>query len=66
MEEAAKTVAVLDRPSIGKAAKTSGGNGGSAGPSIQALSSPEGADLIDMSYDLSPRGKAIAEPSTQK
>ena len=34
VEEASKTAAVLDRPSIGKAVKTSGGSGGSAGPSI--------------------------------
>jgi hypothetical protein len=34
VEEAAKTVAVLHQPSIGKAVKTSGGSGGSAGPSI--------------------------------
>jgi hypothetical protein len=33
-EEAAKTVIVLDRPSIGKAVKTSSGSGGSASPSI--------------------------------
>ncbi|XP_066373685.1 uncharacterized protein [Miscanthus floridulus] len=34
MEEASKMVAVLDRPSIGKAVKTSSGSGGSAGPFI--------------------------------
>ncbi|XP_066341455.1 uncharacterized protein [Miscanthus floridulus] len=34
VEEATKTAAVLDQPSIGKAIKTSGDSGGSAGPSI--------------------------------
>ena len=34
VEEATKTAAVLDRPSIGEAVKTSGGNGGLVGPSI--------------------------------
>jgi hypothetical protein len=34
VKEAAKTEAVLDQPSIGKAVKTSGGSGGLAGPSI--------------------------------
>ena len=33
-EEATKTAAVLDQPSIGKAVKTSGSSNGSSGPSI--------------------------------
>ena len=53
-EEASKMAAVLDRPSIGKAVKTPGDSGGLAGPSIQALSSLEGADPIELSSDLSP------------
>ena len=54
MEEVTKTTAVLDRSTIGEADKTSGGSGGSAGPSILALSAPEGADPIKVSFDLSP------------
>ena len=38
-KEASKTAEVLDRPSIGKAVKTSGGSGGSTSPSIQVVSS---------------------------
>jgi hypothetical protein len=34
VEEVAKTAAVLDRPSINKVVKTSGGSDGSASPSI--------------------------------
>jgi hypothetical protein len=34
MEEAAKAAAVLDRPSIGEVDNVTGGNGGTAGPSI--------------------------------
>ena len=64
VKEAAKAVAVLDQPSIGKATKVHGCNDGSAGPSIQALSPPEGVDLIKVSFDLSPCGKTTAEPST--
>jgi hypothetical protein len=45
-EEATKTAAMLDRLSIDKAIKTSGGSGGSASLSIQVLGSPEWADLI--------------------
>jgi hypothetical protein len=36
-KEAAKAVAVLDRPSIGEAIKVPSGSGGSIGPTIQAL-----------------------------
>jgi hypothetical protein len=61
-KELAKTTAVLDRLSIGKTIKTSSNSGGSAGPSIQALGSQKGADLIKVSSNLSP----IAEASTQK
>jgi hypothetical protein len=52
-KEATKAAAVLDRPSIGKVANTPCGSSGSAGPSIQALGPPEGADPIEVSYDLS-------------
>jgi hypothetical protein len=61
-EELSKTAAVLDRLSISKIVKTSGNSGGSASPSIQALGSPKGADLIKVSSNLSP----TAEASTQK
>ena len=54
VEEATKMVAVLDQPSIGKAVKTSSDSGGSASPSIEELSSLEGANPIEMSSDLSP------------
>ncbi|XP_066351397.1 uncharacterized protein [Miscanthus floridulus] len=54
VEEATKMAAVLDQPSIGKAVKTSSGRGGLAGPSIEVLGSLEGADLIEVSSDLSP------------
>jgi hypothetical protein len=54
VEEAAKMVVVLDQSSIDKAVKTSGDNASLAGPSIQALSSPEGASPIKVSSDLSP------------
>jgi hypothetical protein len=47
-------VAVLNRPSIGKAVKTFGGSGGLVGPSIQVLGSLEGPNLIEVSSDLSP------------
>ena len=53
-EEATKIAATLDRPSISKAVKNSSGSGGLASPSIQELSSLEGADLIKVSFDLSP------------
>jgi hypothetical protein len=45
---------LLDQQSIGKAVKTSGGSGGSTGPSIQALSPLEWVDLIEVRFDLSP------------
>ena len=54
VEEATKMTAVLDRPSISKALKTSGCSCGSAGSSIQALGSAEGADRIKVSSNLSP------------
>jgi hypothetical protein len=52
-EEATKMAVVLDLPSIDKVVKTSGGSGGSAGPHIQVLGSLEGADLIEVSSNLS-------------
>jgi hypothetical protein len=53
VEEAAKAAATLDRPSIGEADKVTGGSGGLAGPSIQALGPPEGVDPIEESSNLS-------------
>ncbi|XP_066334384.1 uncharacterized protein [Miscanthus floridulus] len=52
-KEGTKTVAAPDRPSVGEAPRTASGSGGSAGPSIQALGPIEGADLIEVSSDLS-------------
>jgi hypothetical protein len=49
-----KAVVVLDRPSIGEAAKTPGDSDGLAGSSIQALGPLEGVDPIEVSSDLSP------------
>ena len=54
VEEAAKAVAMLNQPSIGKAVKTSGGHNGSTSPSIRALGPLEGVDPIQVSFDLSP------------
>jgi hypothetical protein len=54
VEKVTKAAVVLDQPSIGKAVKTSGGSGGSDGPSIQVLGPPEGVDMIEVSSDLSP------------
>ena len=54
VEEATKAVAMLDRSSIGEAARALGGSNGSAGPSIQVLGPPEGVDPIKVSSDLSP------------
>jgi hypothetical protein len=64
VEEATKTAAVLDRLSIGEASKAYRGSGSSASPFIQALSPLEGTDPIEVSFDLSPWGKAIVEPTT--
>ena len=66
VEEATKAVAMLDRSSIGEAARALGGSNGSASPSIQALSPPKGVDPIEVSSNLSPLGKAITEPFAQK
>jgi hypothetical protein len=53
-EEATKAAVLLDQPSISKAVKTSGGSGGSTGPSIQALGPLDGVDPIEVRFDLSP------------
>ena len=65
-KEAAKAVVVPSHLGIGEKGKTPGGSDGSAGPSIQALGPLEGVDPIEVSIDLSPRGKSTAEPSAQK
>ena len=54
MKEAAKVAAVLNQLSIDKSVKTSSGNGGLAGPSIQVLGPLEGVDPIEVSSNLSP------------
>ncbi|XP_066373583.1 uncharacterized protein [Miscanthus floridulus] len=54
MEEAAKAMAMLNQPSIGKAVKTSGSRNGSTSPSIRALGPLEGVDPIQVSFNLSP------------
>jgi hypothetical protein len=54
VEGAAKAAAMLNRPSIGEAAKTPSSSDGLANPSIQVLSPPEGVNPIEMSFDLSP------------
>jgi hypothetical protein len=53
-KEGTKAMAMLGPSSIGEALETPGGSVGLAGPSIQALSSLEGADSIEVSSNLSP------------
>ena len=64
-KEEARALATLNRPNSGKAPDTAGGCDSSAGPSIQALGPLEGVEPIKVSSNLSPCGKAIAEPSAQ-
>ncbi|XP_066310953.1 uncharacterized protein [Miscanthus floridulus] len=54
VEEAAKVVAVLDRPSIDEANKVPSDSGGSTSPSIQALGPSEGVAPIEVSSNVSP------------
>jgi hypothetical protein len=47
-------VVALNRLSVSEALEGTGGSSGSNGPSIKALGHPKGADLIEVSSNLSP------------
>ena len=47
-------MATLNQPSTSEAPDATSDSDGMAGPAIQALGPPEGADPIEVSSDLSP------------
>ena len=62
-KETTKAAVVLDRPGIGKAAKAPGSSNSLARPPSRCSPPLEGFDPINVSFDLSPLGKANAESS---